>query len=398
MDKRDLSAIQNQLDSLFDKYNATKEKLAETAAELEVIKAQNTSNVRKLTMTRQQIERLSAERCALQKENDRLRKYSGKMETKLSLAAQQSGLASAIEKQSSLEKQVAARNARIGELENVIEGLKKEIRITANALAMKEEDWGLRSSGFGKPSKQSCADQLKTSLLRTVAALKHETDAFQLQLAEEERRNKVLQKDLSAAQAEVEALTARCADAQLAYDQLYIDYEQLMDKLGEENRVRDRVDELQRTIKHQNKELKGFLTMFDGKKSKDAAVEMTVLKAKLDEVERIANNAELSKAELTTRCNNLQSKLAELEKTGAESKGEMADLRGRVAQLTTELTTYKQLNRELQGKLDRYAGYADANSALLQKLQEYEGEISRLTKQKADLQRALINSARGQHT
>lgn len=398
MDKRDLSAIQNQLDSLFTKYNATKEKLAETTAELEVIRAQNTSNTRKLTMTRQQIERLAAERSTLQKENERLKQYSGKMETKLCLAAQQSGLANAIEKQSSLEKQLAARDVQIEELKNVIESLKKEIRITANALAMKEEDWGLRSNGFGKANKQSCADQLKTSLLRTIAALKHETDAFQLQLAEEERRSKVLQKNLSAAQSEVDALTARCADAQLAYDQLYIDYECLMDKLGEENEVKDKVDKLQRTIKIQTKELNGFLAMFDGKTSKDAAVEVTILKAKLDEVEKIANNAELSKAELTMQYNTLQSKLVKLEKTEAESKEEVTGLRGRVTQLSTELATYKKINRELQGKLDRYAGYADANSALLQKLQEYEQEISKLTKQKADLQRVLINSAREQHT
>lgn len=397
MDKRDLSAIQNQLDSLFTKYNTTKEKLAETTAELEVMRAQNASNMRKLTMSRQQIERLSAERCALQKENDKLKQYSGKMETKLALAAQQSGLANAIEKQSSLEKQLTARNVRIGELENVIESLKKELRITANALAMKEEEWGLRLNESGKASK-SCADQLRTSLLRTIAALKHETDAFQLQLAEEERRTKVFQKDLLSAQAEVEALTARCADAQLAYDQLYIDYEQLMDRLGNENREKDKLEELQRTIKTQNKELKGFTALFGGKGAKDAAVEMSVLTAKLDEVERIANSAELSKTELSMRCTTLQTKLVELEKAGVEAKEEATGLRGRVAQLTAELTTYKQINRELQGKLDRYAGYADANAALLQKLQEYEVEISKLTKQKADLQRALINSARGQHT
>ncbi|EFO61923.1 Coiled-coil protein [Giardia lamblia P15] len=397
MDKRDLSAIQSQLESLFAKYNATKEKLAETTAELEVIRTQHASNARKLTMSRQQIERLSTERCALQKENDKLKQYTGKMETKLSLAAQQSGLATAIEKQSSLERQLAARNARIGELESVIEGLKKEIRITANALAMKEEDWGLRSNGNSRTNRHSCADQLKTSLLRTIAALKHETDAFQLQLAEEERRTASLQKDLSAAQAEVESLTARCADAQLAYDQLYIDYEQLMDKLEEDNKEKDKVSELQRTIKTQSKELKGFMTMFDGRGYRDAAVELSVLRAKLDEVERMANSAELTKAEFAARCTSLQSKVTELESARAEVKGEVTGLRGRVAQLTAELTTYKQINKELQGKLDRYVAYADANAALLQKLHEYEEEISKLTKQKADLQRALINSARGQH-
>lgn len=397
MDKRDLSAIQSQLESLFAKYNATKEKLAETTAELEVIRTQHASNARKLTMSRQQIERLSTERCALQKENDRLKRYTGKMETKLSLAAQQSGLATAIEKQSSLERQLAARNARIEELESVIEGLKKEIRITVSALTMKEEDWGLRSNG-SRVSKHSCAEHLKTSLLRTIAALKHETDAFQLQLAEEERRTASLQKNLSAAQAEVESLTARCADAQLAYDQLYIDYEQLMDKLGEDNKEKDKVSELQRTVKTQGRELKGFMAMFDGRGSKDAAVELSVLRAKLDEVERIANSAELTKAEFAARCTSLQSKVTELESARAEVKGEVTGLRGRVAQLTAELTTYKQINKELQGKLDRYVSYADANAALLQKLHEYEEEISKLTKQKADLQRALINNARGQHT
>lgn len=70
------------------------------------------------------------------------------------------------------------------------------------------------------------------------------------------------------------------------------------------------------------------MAMFDGRGSKDAAVELSVLRAKLDEVERIANSAELTKAEFAARCTSLQSKVTELESARAEVKGEVTGLRG----------------------------------------------------------------------
>lgn len=391
-DKRDLANLQRQYDTVSERYATTKGKLADVVAELNVTKLQLDSLNRRVEAQRRTNDGLVAERAKQEREAQALRLHAHKVEAKLTVTAQQSGLAASIEKQARLEQALADRDAAAAVLEAQVAQLKQELSVTANALALKEEDWGVRPAGVRGPD---AVHSLRGSLLRTVTALKHESDAFALQAREEERVNKALREEIRALKDVREAADLRCSAAVLRQEELAVDLEYASKALREHEALVASHEALRQESRQQAQALAGLRAKLEGATVDDLLDSLSALQdahAKaLDAGKAAADRCgalDAARADAEARCAALEARQAELQGTLRDQGSLLKSYEDKVAFLEASGDALAARNKEL-------GACVQAADALHDRVRALEEDVSRLQLQKAHLQKVLVSSARG---
>jgi len=394
-----MAALQRQVADLAEKNTQLRDQLSKYVSELSTARYQLSAANRKLAAQRQVAEETLSEKEALEKEAARLRAYATKMEAKLSATAQESGLAAAVERQMQLEGELQSRDSALAEAGEKISQLQNELLILANAVAMKEEDWGLtpRRTADGQaapPPAAAAVNALRSSLLRTISALKHESDAFALQLREEEKQTASLREAQREAEAEATRLRKRASDAELKYDQLAVDYDQLQALRAKDEESAQQIQQLQARNLELTEQLRAIATAFQGTKPADVLARYSACADGLARAQDESRDLESRLRSSDGRCSELEAEVVRLEAERDKSREDAGEQRARAQELAQRLEQAEASKAALERKNERYSGLAEENDRLGGRIAELEAEIHNLQAQKVHLQKALVGSAR----
>ncbi|TNJ27247.1 Coiled-coil protein [Giardia muris] len=378
VDGRALAETQRQLERTTARCHSAQDKLAEAVMEAEHLRRQHDADTRRISAQRQQLEKLSKERTELRKENEQLRQYSTKIEARLCISAQKSGLEAAIEKQQRLEAVLVERNRRITELEELAEAQRRELDIANNAILSREEDLGI-SASKGGGSKRA-------GILRTMAILKHEVDALRIQLNEEERKNTNLSTELLTLKQELRKKETQCSEACLRYEELQVDYETLLAQTTKADDDHAKLLTTEAVVRRQARELRRIAGVLGERTVEQVCTELEESRATIDRLRQQVRTLEQNNVSLRRQYSTTEEKLKTLE---SEHTGQLIAI--------DELAACRERLRIAEERVQQYEGYVTDSEHLAARLSEYEAEIETLTTQKAHLQRALINAARNKH-
>lgn len=378
VDGRALAETQRQLERTAARCQSTQDKLAEAVMEAEHLRKQHDADTRRISAQRQQLDKLSKERAELRKENEQLRQHCTKVEARLCISAQRSGLEVAIEKQQRLEAVLMERNRRITELEELVEAQRRELDIANNAIIAREEDLGVSTSRGGGAKR--------AGILRTMAVLKHEVDALRLQLNEEERRNTNLSAEVSTLKQELRKKETQCSEACLRYEELQVDYETLMAQKTKADDDHAKLLTTETAMRRQARELRRIAGFLGERTIEQVCAELEESRATIDRLEQKVRTLEQNNVSLRRQYSITEEKLKALE---TEHTGQLVAI--------DELAACRERLQAAEERVQQYEGYVTDSEHLAARLSEYKAEIESLTTQKAHLQRALINAARNKH-
>ncbi|KAH0575475.1 hypothetical protein SS50377_23108 [Spironucleus salmonicida] len=354
-----MQKLERQLDQQLQANQSLQQKLQAFTQNNQQLEFQLTAQQKKLEFQTKLLLESKAKQTAQEKQIQTLKIQLSKTETKLAAIAQEAGLDRAFAHQIRLEEEAQRLNFELLKQQEANNNLQRELRITANALLIKEGELLPRGA-------QSAKEVLRGSLLRTIAALKEEADALDsiAKASEQKLERKTL--DMETLKTQLTASTLENADLTQRNEQLICE---ILSQQEEQAALGQKNHDLLQKARSMAVGSRGQQKLSQELQRENAELQGRVEKAYL------ADELEKQNKMLKRNFEILQDKFEQVLRDNELLERETGELRDSVERFQ------EQFNEQKLQKL---------NSEVMRLQQENEG----LVKSKNALQKALITAAK----